>query len=351
MKEIIGSFSEFYNLLASLRDGRVLFRGQANALHSLVPGIGRAHPDYVPSPELERVLLKEFKKRGVPHVSGSRPISEWDWLILGQHHGLKTRLLDWTSEWRVALYFAMLPHDEMHRVPFSVFILPNPTLTAYRRLPNGVFSSEADYYFRAPKIHPRITGQQAYVSAHRNPYVPLDHPDLIQFSFLPFPELRRGIAQMLARERVTAAELIPGLDGICCALVDQPRITIGIKLARPKIKNEADWLPVPPSVVGKKVGGIRREIIKRRTLAVALDFVAVESMIGIPCYLDDKLFGFLKYANRVRTQFTFLRPDGSSTFVLRGTDDNFPRLKLLLEHVERLMPAEPVFIRKIARAR
>jgi hypothetical protein len=91
MKEIIGWFADFRKLLESMTAGPVLFRGQANALYPLVPGIGRAHPDYVATAELERKLFQAFKRQAASHTGRLRLKSDWDWLILGQHHGLKVR--------------------------------------------------------------------------------------------------------------------------------------------------------------------------------------------------------------------------------------------------------------------
>ena len=80
----------------------VWFRGQSDSRWKLIPGLGRKDS----APTAESTLIKRFKQNAVPHLL-SKPSSEWEWLILMQHHRLKTRLLDWTESPLVGLFFAV----------------------------------------------------------------------------------------------------------------------------------------------------------------------------------------------------------------------------------------------------
>jgi hypothetical protein len=82
-----------------------IFRGVADAHgHKLVPKIGR-DPDVYDS-QVEKVIFANFKRRARQYVTTDR-MSDWELLALAQHHGLPTRLLDWTTNPLVAAYFAV----------------------------------------------------------------------------------------------------------------------------------------------------------------------------------------------------------------------------------------------------
>ena len=79
-----------------------VFRGHSNKDWRLQPSVGRGKPYTL---YRERLLLDQFRRLAEPYVTSSE-FTEWDWLALAQHHGLPTRLLDWTSNSLVACFFA-----------------------------------------------------------------------------------------------------------------------------------------------------------------------------------------------------------------------------------------------------
>ena len=84
------------------------YRGVGSAARSLQPGLYR-HPS-ISEPakllELEKSMIVRFKQRSVPYQT--RPLnSSWDYLFFMQHFGLPTRLLDWTENPYIGLYFAL----------------------------------------------------------------------------------------------------------------------------------------------------------------------------------------------------------------------------------------------------
>jgi hypothetical protein len=118
----VANWEEWQALMARFRDMQWLFRGHLNWRWRLEPSLERAVVRYIDDapnqsptehwmqhPNLtERHLLFAFQRRAhhyIPNLPAE--VDALEWLSLMQHHGVPTRLLDWTSSPHVALYFAL----------------------------------------------------------------------------------------------------------------------------------------------------------------------------------------------------------------------------------------------------
>ncbi|MBD9630160.1 FRG domain-containing protein [Pseudomonas sp. PDM19] len=82
------------------------FRGHADISWGLAPSISRQRENPVQD---EFAYFKKFKQDAARVVS-DLPSDEWGWMFLMQHYGIPTRLLDFSENPLVALYFAVSSH-------------------------------------------------------------------------------------------------------------------------------------------------------------------------------------------------------------------------------------------------
>jgi hypothetical protein len=111
----VGSTTELIEAVLKLGEkceGRALWhRGHTSATHTLTPSLYRRLTSTDEIFKVERRLLTRFRQRSLPYWPAGYPQNDWEHLFAMQHYGIPTRLLDWTENLLVGLYFAALPAE------------------------------------------------------------------------------------------------------------------------------------------------------------------------------------------------------------------------------------------------
>ncbi|HEU4973740.1 MAG TPA: FRG domain-containing protein [Baekduia sp.] len=221
----------------------LVFRGLARADYTNISSLSRLQGDYA---TLERHLLRNFRKYAHQQAPGP---TTWDWLALGQHHGLPTRLLDWTFSPLVALHFATASWPDHDAVLFGV-----DCAAVHRHLPctlrddlakegSLVFTTEqlAEHapeierlaaleedgepfllFFEPPTFDERIASQAAVLSVISDARCQVEtwlgeHPDCWRAWRIP-TDLKAEVRERLDQAQITERALMPGLDGLAAYL-------------------------------------------------------------------------------------------------------------------------------------
>jgi hypothetical protein len=136
----------------------------------LLPKLGRLrlNGDII---NVEKLMLSEFQ-RGVIPLSEFKPENDWDLLALAQHHGLPTRLLDWTYSSLIALWFAVSEapkKDEDGNLENGVVWILNAEVEDFRTDTEkyGPLSNRITKIYRPKAVSRRISAQAGAFTVHK----------------------------------------------------------------------------------------------------------------------------------------------------------------------------------------
>ena len=263
-----------------------MFRGTAKPC-GLKTSLERALTDAgVPlsdAPDLERQMLKEFKRRA--HFYLHDLPSDGDvlgWLALMQHHGAPTRLLDWTYSFYVAAFFALaeaISFPEADRQPAIVWALYRDAFklasqaphanrayesaTAGRHWREDLGRSDGDIiydginaYLRSVmetpelsvwainpfRLNERLSVQKGVFLCPGHIGMPFEDnllentaspSNLIRFELSTTPDARREMLEVLDSMNIGNTSLFPGIDGFARSLRQTAWVRYRLRPAKP----------------------------------------------------------------------------------------------------------------------
>src|SRR6476469_3340461 len=229
--------SSYQDSIARFRSNNV-FRGAPHVSHGLETSLQIGGLE-----SHERHLLTSFRKYALR--SAVHGDSVWNWLSLAKHHGLPTRLLDWTYSPYVAMHFAT--HDARHYDTDAAIwcvdyrktneMLPKPLRDVLKKYDVNLFTTEMlnqvattledfdslkkrDFvlFFEPPSLDERIVNQFALFSLPSSPTLSLE--EFLRrregnYRRIVIPaELKWEVRDKLDQANITERVLFPGLDGL-----------------------------------------------------------------------------------------------------------------------------------------
>jgi FRG domain len=216
-------------------------RGHGKSTWELKPSVGRPsdegglfNPTRMPTSEgfyqVEKESIQRFRRDCYPFVQ--RTLTNWEAITLGQHHGLPTRLLDWSSNPLVALFFATERHRDCDGAVF-----------AYRRRSDSTFhlSMFEGQNFKMPEVkdptnisgikivYPMLIADRLITQSSgftiQDPLIDLMNRsgddfldadlDILELYRWMIPrDSKQTIIEELHRVSINRRTLFPGLDGV-----------------------------------------------------------------------------------------------------------------------------------------
>lgn len=199
---------------SNMYEGRWMFRGVKNYSYELIPSVGRLlnTPNFKDKNTLLKFEESAFNEFYIQTYSQLKVDDKFTILAIAQHHGLKTRLLDWTLSPLIALFFAV---EDLSNTDGALYAIQSQWLfNDFKNLASPFDESLDDYHFlSAPDFSKRISAQQGVFQLFKYPTEPFDeHYNLLKFR-IP-KQNKRSIFKQLFALGVSYRSLYPDFDGI-----------------------------------------------------------------------------------------------------------------------------------------
>lgn len=229
MSTTIKSIKQYIELIEQITENNktkgnkadIIFRGQP-VDKPLLPKLARLtlRGSFI---NLEKLILEEFKRGSYP-LTEFKPENRWDILALAQHHGLPTRLLDWSYSALVALWFAVCNPSENNENGI-VWILAGEVKNFINDEDiesKDPLTNDTIRIFRSKVVSRRISAQSGLFTIHKigtnETIAPFEDDKEYKEKLTKVtihPSSFAGIRKQLHILGVNSSTIFPDIDGFC----------------------------------------------------------------------------------------------------------------------------------------
>lgn len=204
MQEIIAhSFSDFDKALAGIPPG-TLYRGVSDKNYQLIPSLFRVNKRNWD--KLEDQMMWIFKTHAIAYLEKT-PGNDLEWLTFAQHHGLPTRLLDWSLSALTACFFAVQKETNKDG---AVYVYDIPTFTKSENI--SLDALDKITAFMPSQSTSRIQAQSAVFTIHPT-IIPTLNQGSIKKVIIPSAQ-KIDYMERLITYGTNHGTIFPGLDGL-----------------------------------------------------------------------------------------------------------------------------------------
>lgn len=214
----IDSFEQYHREAVFQFSLGALYRGVSKVGYELIPSVGRYLPDFVKNGkdkskllDHERFALEIFEKDSARFLP-SLVSDPWELIVLAQHHGLPTRLLDWSHNPLVALFFAVQSNDESDAAVYALEAGVVLDVMDTKELGKHPLELQDTRQFVPNSSSPRVFAQSSVFTVHSEPTEPWTVSGMKKF-IIP-KELKMQLRGVLYKYGISSKKLFPGLDGV-----------------------------------------------------------------------------------------------------------------------------------------